>query len=216
MHRPHGIDIDRIDMDRVLAWCCVLIAHLLAWWWLTRPQVAQPPGVEADGLDVVWIEPARQVAPEPPLADIPPQPAASAAATAHDEMGDRRSETLTPPSSTSTAEAVVDPDPSPSLSAVFIEHGREWVQRQHPPGDFARNPLTHRTVPRAEPRRDKFAMREPVSPASVVASIGKLLGGPDYTTDPCPRIRDNITNLAIGGPSELLDEELRRDRQLCR
>lgn len=59
-------------------------------------------------------------------------------------------------------------------------------------------------------------MREPISPASVVAGIGKLLGGPGYTTDPCPRIRDNIANLATGGPSELLDEELRRDRQLCR
>jgi hypothetical protein len=95
---------------------------------------------------------------------------------------------------------------------VFIEQGRAWARQQHPPEDFARNPLTHRTVPRAEPRRDTFAMREPISPASV----GKLLNGPDYTTDPCPRIRDNINNLATGGPSEQHDEELRRDRQLCR
>lgn len=214
MHRSQGIDVDRIDMDRVLAWCCVLVAHLLAWWWLTRPQVVPPPGVEADGLDVVWIEPARPVAPMPPAADVPSQPAASAMAGVHDDTVDRRTEASS--ASTPIAEAAVDPDSAPSLSAVFIDQGREWAQRQHPPDEFARNPLTHRTVPRAEPRRDRFAMREPVTPASVVASIGKLLGGPDYTTDPCPRIRDNIANLATGGPSELLDEELRRDRQLCR
>jgi hypothetical protein len=205
MHRPHGIEV-----DRVLAWCCVLIAHVIALWWLMRPQVAQPPDVEADGLDVVWIEPARPAAPLPP-ADVPPQPAPSATNSAQDEA-DRRAEA--PSTSTPTADAVIDPDPAPSLS--FIEQGREWARQQHSTDDFARNPLTHRTVPRAEARRDRFAMREPISPASVVATIGKLLNGPDYTTDPCPRIRDNITNLATGGPSELLDEELRRDRQLCR
>jgi hypothetical protein len=197
-------------MDRVLAWCCVLIAHVLALWWLTRPHAATQPGIESDGLDVVWVEPARPVAPTPP-ADVPPQPAPSATASVQDEV-DRRLEA--PSISTPTAEAVIDP--APALSAVFIEQGREWERQQHSADDFARNPLTHRTVPRAEPRRDSFAMREPVSPASVVASIGKLLNGPDYTTDPCPRIRDNINNLATGGPSELLDEELRRDRQLCR
>jgi hypothetical protein len=208
MHRSHGIDV-----DRVLAWCCVLVAHVLALWWLTRPHVTPPPGIESDGLDVVWIEPAQPVAPMPPPADVPTQSAPSAMAAVHDETSRR---TEAPSSSAPTAEAVVDPDPAPALSAVFIEQGSEWVQQQHRPDDFARNPLTHRTVPRAEPRRDRFVMREAITPASVVASIGKLLGGPDYMTDPCPRIRDNITNLATGGPSELLDEELRRDRQLCR
>jgi hypothetical protein len=55
MHRSQGIDI-----DRVLAWCCVLVAHLLAWWWLTRPQVAQPqpPGVEST--DWMWCGSRRR------------------------------------------------------------------------------------------------------------------------------------------------------------
>lgn len=208
MHRPHGIDV-----DRVLAWCCVLTAHLLAWWWLTRPQIAQPPGVEADGLDVVWIEPARPAAPMPLPTDVPPRPGSSATVGVHDEIGRRAGASS---ASTPIAEAVVGPDSAPPLSAVFIEQGRGWAQQEHRPHDFARNPLTHRTVPRAEPRRDRFVMRETITPASVVAGIGKLLGGPGYMTDPCPRIRDNINNLATGGPSELLDEELRRDRQLCR
>src|SRR5687768_15674738 len=120
MPRPHGIDV-----DRVLAWCCVLIAHLLALWWLTRPHAATQPGIESDGLDVVWIEPARPVAPMPP-ADVPSQPASSATASVQDEA-DRRVEA--PSTATPATEAVVDPDPAPALSAVFIEQGREWARQ---------------------------------------------------------------------------------------
>ena len=58
-------------------------------------------------------------------------------------------------------------------------------------------------------------MRDPVTVADVANAISQLMGGPGYTTDPCPRVRQNIGALGSGGRSELLDEELRRLRKLC-
>jgi hypothetical protein len=202
-----------IDPDRVLAWCCLLVAHLIAWWWLTRPHAVPQPAIGSDGLDVVWIEPVLPQTPKQmPIAGSP-RPSSSAPNSVRDDTP-RRDQSA--PVALPIADPPAEPETSRPLSAVFLEQGRAWAQTQHQPDDFARNPLTRRTVPRADERRDRFVMREPITPASVVAGIGELFGGPGYTTDPCPRIRDNITNLATGGESAPLDEELRRDRRLCR
>lgn len=59
-------------------------------------------------------------------------------------------------------------------------------------------------------------MRQPTTPAGVVRGIGALFGGPDYATDPCPRIRENIASQqALGGDRALLGEEVRRQQAYC-
>lgn len=62
-------------------------------------------------------------------------------------------------------------------------------------------------------------MKEPLSPEKILQRIGQALGGSGYASSPCPRIESNIPGL-LTAPSdnerELLEEELRRDREYCR
>lgn len=111
--------------------------------------------------------------------------------------------------------AAAEAEDAPSLSAVFLEQGQAWAKSRHPAGDFTRNPLARQSPTPAEARRDRFIMQEEMSPQDVVAGIGILFGGGGDLVD-CARIRDNITHLATGGAGERLEEELRRDRRLCR
>ena len=102
-----------------------------------------------------------------------------------------------------------------SLSAVFIEQGARLLEPSRDSGDFARDPLVHRDARLPGREAQTFRMREPLSPARVLRGIGVVFGGGDYTTDPCPRIRENIAGLGPGGDGTLLQEELRRLKAYC-
>ncbi len=105
---------------------------------------------------------------------------------------------------------------SPS-SAELIEQSRAWAHPQAPEPSFTSDPLRSR---RAQlPGGDapgRFRMREPVTPAQALAMVGKLFGDPG---DPCPRIRSQLNGLLTAASDrerELLQEEVRRDREYCR
>lgn len=204
MHRSNGI-----DSDRVWVWMGVVIAHLLVCWLLTRPY-ERDIRADSDGLDVVWIEssPPAVSTPRPARSTSRPARSTPAIVPAPDAAPMRGA---APSASVATAEA----ERAPSLSAVFLEQGQAWAKAQHPPGDFARNPLARQSPTPAEARGDRFVMQEERSPQDVVAGIGTLFGGGGDLVD-CARIRDTITNLATGGAGERLEEELRRNRRLCR
>ncbi len=53
------------------------------------------------------------------------------------------------------------------------------------------------------------------TPERVVQAVGVVFGGAGYTTDPCPRVRRNLANLATGTDRALVDEEVRRHRRFC-
>lgn len=200
---------DGIDGDRVLVWCGVLVAHLLALWLLIRPHEREP-GAEAEGLEVIWIEPALAVVPVPDREkntprSVPPDASTPGARDAAPRR-DTAAVAVTP---------TVEAEDSTSLSAVFLEQGRAWAKAQSPRDDFSRNPLTRRTLPRTEARPDRFVMQEQISPQDVVAGIGALFGGGGDLVD-CARIRESVADLATAGASERLEEELRRNRRLCR
>lgn len=59
-------------------------------------------------------------------------------------------------------------------------------------------------------------MRSHITPASVLAKIGKVIGGPGYEADPCPRNRRNIDQLLAAGDSPALRRELEYEREYCR
>ena len=62
-------------------------------------------------------------------------------------------------------------------------------------------------------------MREPPSPQKTLQAIGRMLAGPDYTTDPCPQMRDNVYGLLPDTSDEgrrRLAWELREYRERCR
>ncbi|WP_407352949.1 hypothetical protein [Luteimonas sp. R10] len=191
--------------DRALCMILMVALHLaLVWWWTRTPP--QQQRLPETALRVHWIErppPAATAAPAAP----PPTPSPTVAGTPS-----RRALTMTavePP----PASAPVERGNPPPSARDLLEQGRRWADAQAGGHDFRPDPL--RPVNPAARAPDRFRMRPPPSPAAVVESIGRLLGGPGYTTDPCPQIRRNLAHLAPGGDGELLQEELRRLRQLC-
>ena len=197
----------RVDSSRVFACVFVIGAHLVFWWVLTRKIVLPVPAGDADdALQVTWIEP-------------PPPSIAPASAVAN------RPDTPQPTPRRPQPEPVGPPDPAlddtatpldrTPMSAVFIEQGRRLSRTRIDAGAFAADPLARRAAQLPGPGNDTFRMRAPISAERVLRAIGGLVGGPGYTTDPCPRVASNIGELSQLGDSELLQEELRRKRALC-
>ena len=199
-----------VDGGRVFAWLFVLGAHLVFWWVLTRKAVLPEPAGDADdALQVTWIEPSElSMAPAPTTApDAPrrtPAPVRSPPARA-----------TTRPTTPEAAPAAA-PVPNRSMSAVFIEQARQ-PSGARDGGDtpFAPDPLAHRRAKLPGAGSDRFRMRAPPSIRGALLKIGAMAGGPGYTTDPCQRVASNIGELSQLGDSELLQEELRRKRDLC-
>lgn len=190
----------------VMAALLAAALHVAVIDWLLGQRVAPGAG-SAPALQVTWIEPvATPVDAATREPGAPPAPVRAPARV--------RSSGIVP------ATGVPGPDPVPGEAAdspaharghALMHEARAWAQRQPLQAEFVPDPLRHREITADGP----FAMRDPVTVADVANAIGQLLGGPGYTTDPCPRVRRNIGVLGSGGNSELLDEELRRLRKLC-
>jgi hypothetical protein len=70
-------------------------------------------------------------------------------------------------------------------------------------------------LPQADAGR--FRMRDPVTPASALAWLGRHVIAPaGYEADPCPRNRRNIAGLLAAGDSPRLQLELEFERRHCR
>jgi len=194
--------------DRAIASAIAVTAHVALAAWLLWSRDAGPAAQgREEALQVVWIERPR------PLA--PPDPAPSPDA-AQPRIPRAVSDT-TPARATATPAVPLPSEPAPArpLSAVFIEQGRALAEARHG-HDFRRNPLVDPQAVRIDAAPERIRMRDPLTPAKVVAGIGVLFGGPGYETDPCPRIRRNLGNLVTAGrDDEGLQEELRRHRQFC-
>lgn len=183
------------------------LAHGIAVLLVLASRDGRPMAPAARALQVTWIDPA----PPAPVVDLPmPVP-----------VEVRREASTTPPVHRApAADAAVDLDPDPPppapsrpLSAVFIEQGKA-IERSRDGADFVRNPLLDRASTLEAPV-ERIRMREPMSPARVVEGIGKLFGGADYETSPCPRIRRNIAALGTGGDGAALQEEVWRHQRFC-
>lgn len=185
-----------------LAGACLFHAGLVLWLLRTGGDHRGSAAAHDSPLQVTWIASTPAATPAPPVVAVAPH-APPAPPSSHRPRID-------PP-------VQIGPDPPPAasrtLSAVFLEQGKA-IARAQSEIDFTRNPLT------AKPKTldvapSRFRTREPVSVASIANGIGQLFGGPGYTTDPCPRINENIAALGTGGDSELLQEEFRRHKQFC-
>jgi hypothetical protein len=194
---------------RALAWGLVVVVHVALLWWLARP-VEWPVPSEPVVLQLHWIE--RPVPMRPALTPDPPAAARQPRLTGVVPLPDAsRGETAMTPE---PLEPVSGSKDRP-MSAVFLEQGRRWAADAAPVGEFRRNPLAAREDLVGLPKADRFRMRVQVTPERVLQKVGVLFGGAGYTTDPCPRVRRNLANLATGGERELVEEEVRRLRQLC-
>ncbi len=193
---------------RALAWGLVGVIHVALLWWLARP-VDWPVPSEPVVLQLHWIE--RPVPMRPALTPDPPAAARQPRLTGVVPLPDASRGAAMPPEP-------LEPMPGSRdrpMSAVYLEQGRRWAEDAAPTGDFRRDPLAAREDLVALPKADRFRMRSPVTPERVVQAVGVLFGGTGYTTDPCPRVRRNLANLATGTDRAPVDEEVRRYRRFC-
>lgn len=102
----------------------------------------------------------------------------------------------------------------------YLAQGAAWAAETAPATNFQPG-LTASRIPRLPGGAPggRFHMREPPSPQRTLQAIGRMLAGPDYTTDPCPRMHDNVHGLLPDTSDEgrrRLAWELREYRERCR
>lgn len=193
---------------QVAAWLGVVAVHVGLFWVLTYQDRESRPLENGARLRLLFIDPVlRSTPPSPPTPSPVPQ-----AQIRHSVSAPKRPAVVLSPAPT-VANSTSD---LPMTTAELLEQGRNQAREQAAPS-FAADPLRSRRpqLPGGD-RRGSFRMREPLSAARVVGFIGKAFGDPG---PPCPRIQARISGLLTATSDrerELLDEELRRDREYCR
>lgn len=202
---------------QVAAWLSVVAIHMGLFWLLAYQGRTSQDRDREDRLRLVFIQPVLRPLPSPPspspLSSSDPLPAQHAAVV--HSIGPRVSVTPSPLS------AHIEPAPAAAPDKDWMEQVRQ-AARQQAPASFVADPLRSRRVqlPGGE-SAGRFSMRKRLSGSQIASGIGQFLGlhPPGYNPDPCPRIRSNIPGLLTATSDherELLDEELRRDREYCR
>jgi len=193
---------------QVVAWLGVVVVHAGLFWILTYQDRESRPLENSARLRLLFIDSAlRSTPPSPPTPSSEPQ-----TQLRHSAAAPKRPAVVLSPRST-----IANPVSELSATAAeLLEQGWEQAREQATPS-FAADPLRSRRpqLPGGD-RRGSFRMREPLSAARVVGFIGKAFGDPG---PPCPRIQARISGLLTATSDrerELLDEELRRDREYCR
>jgi hypothetical protein len=187
----------------VLAW------HALVGWWLLHalPRISMRNG-DADALQVVYVTLPPWSTPSPRTrAGMPSRRDQHAKRT-------RKSRQQAPATATATTGTLqVVTETPPDLFAQARTQARERAAATAPATDaFADRPAR---LPQADAGR--FRMRDPLTPARVVAWLGSHTLAPrGYERDPCPRNRRNIDGLLAAGDSPRLQLELEFEREHCR
>lgn len=199
---------------QVAAWLGVLVVHAGLFWLLTCQGRLTMQSGSGERLRLVLIPRLRQTAPAAPSDPLvlPPPPSRPVRPAIQPRPIDLAAPVGPSLPAVSPAEAV-------TLPSGWAEQARQPVQTQEP-FSFAADPLRnrHARLPGGDDR-GRFRMKEPLSPQKILQKIGGMAGGPGYSQSPCPRIASNLPGLLTATSDherELLDEELRRDREYCR
>lgn len=193
---------------QVAAWLGVVAVHVGLFWVLTHQDRQSRPLENGARLRLLFIDPVlRSTPPSPPT----PSSMSQARIRHSASVPNRPPVVLSPPPIAANPTSDIS-----TTAAELLEQGRERAREQASPS-FTADPFRSRRpqLPGGD-RRGSFRMREPLSAARVVGFIGKAFGDPG---PPCPRIQARISGLLTATSDrerELLDEELRRDREYCR
>lgn len=200
---------------QVVAWLGVLVVHAGLFWLLTCQGRLTTQSGSAERLRLVFVPRSRQMAPVAPsdplvLPPLPSRPVRPAIRPRPIDLAAPAGPPLPTPSA-STAEA--------TPSSNWAEQARQSAQAREPLS-FTADPLRnrHAQLPGGD-GRGRFRMKEPLTPRKVLRAIGEMAGGRGYSQSPCPRIAANLPGLLTATSDqerELLEEELRRDREYCR
>ena len=192
---------------QIVAWLGVVAVHVGLFWVLTYQDRESRPSENGARLRLLFIDPVLRSTPS-----LPTSSPARQAQIRHSASAPKRPAVVLTPAPT-----IANPNSDlPITAAELLEQGRNQAREQAAPS-FAADPFRSRRpqLPGGD-RRGSFRMREPLSAARVVGFIGKAFGDPG---PPCPRIQARISGLLTATSDrerELLDEELRRDREYCR
>ncbi len=209
-------EIRQTPDDRTLAWLIVVLLHgCLAWLASGAMRVASP--VSQQAIQVFFIEsaPTRAPTPSSPAQNTtPPPPTRSSQRTTHPRNPMIATERL---DAVQPAPATIAPAGRP-LSMVYIAQARLQAEAEaRLPRNAAPVDLLARHTPTLPGKPgERFRMRNPLSAADVVAGIGKLFGGPDYSADPCEDLARNIATLATQGDSWELRHDMEFEKNACR
>ncbi|MDQ3040727.1 MAG: hypothetical protein M3R16_13160 [Pseudomonadota bacterium] len=190
----------------------VALLHALVWRELSQvdlPGSTQPE--TSTRLRLTWIErespriidAPRTISPPPPRT---PRMASDANVESHREVSDIPSEAIHAP-----------PQPTRSLSAVFLEQGRRHAEQIAHAERLPADPFASRTGGFERPAPDTIRMKPPLSPQAIVAAVGQyLFAPPGYEQDPCPQNARNIRRLMDGSDPKAMQHELDYEREYCR
>ncbi len=177
--------------------------------WLLARAMQPPPGnrdVEGTPIQVAWLP---RTAPRPSAAAATPTNPRPARALVVPPS--RRSPP--PPDIAATDTAPVAASPRP-MAAVYLMQARQSAQDGSPA--TTSDPLSDRQVRLPGEGAQSFRMRPPPGGvAAVVSKVGRLFGGEDAGA-PCRETSRNIHDLALDGDSAALQQQIDRERRLCR
>lgn len=105
-----------------------------------------------------------------------------------------------------------EPEQGRPLSAVYLMQARDAAATVPalPP-----DPLADRQVRLPGEGSERFRMRRQASVATVVSGLGRMFGARD-PDEPCREHRRNIDDLALGGDSAALRQQIDYERRRCR
>lgn len=194
-----------MQWDAVFAAAVTVLAQAGLLWLLARAM--QPPpvtrGAEGTAIQVTWLSRVPRAS---PVATAPTNtlPAPVAAPS-----------TRRPAPSPHTA---VDAEPTAEsprpMAAVYLLQARQNAQASDT--TTASDPLADRRVRLPGEGEQRFRMRPPPGGvAAVVSKVGRLFGAEDAGA-PCRETSRNINDLALDGDSAALQQQIDRERRLCR
>lgn len=196
--------------ESIFAWAIVIALHALLWRELSRIDLPRIGHTESSArLRLTWIP--RQ---SPRHIDRPKAIAQPRAAQAGSDAGDVRSDEASQLPRETVHSA---PQPTRSLSAVFLEQGRRHAEQLVQAERLPMDPFASRNGGFQRPAPNTIRMKPQISPQDVVAAVGQyLFAPPGYEQDPCPQNARNIQKLLDGSDPKSMQYELEYEREYCR
>lgn len=202
-------DTGIVGSDRHWAVVVALVANgALAWALSSLLQPGVRPAPPPEPIQVAWV--AAPIPAVPPPTNVPTRAGPGA---------DTRPPPVSVPSPASPPvadSAEANSAEAGTATSPLGEQAREWARRQTEPLFAAPDPLADRRVELPGTPGGRFRMREAPSLAGTLEAVGRVFGGPGYSTDPCPEVHRDVRALALQGDSRQLRDTLAYEKRFCR
>lgn len=199
-----------MEMERIVAWSFVVVAHLLLAWLATR--ISMQRQVVGSPMELVFI----QLSP-------PPSPTKTAVRKQQAVSGSPMTASL---KSRRETEMAVLParDSSPARPLQVTTEYDQWSSASEPAGkydgiQFNRNKLTTHFNPIRAGAPSRLHLRRGYSPRDVLRIVSSnLFWPPGYTDDPCPGMAKAVEILSSGSTARehrLLEDAVLQQSTYC-